>query len=140
MLNVLRIGSGIAACVLILLLSAATPLSAGAEVAPAASLSDPIAGSAPQAPAYLGVDQYPFCPDPYVVLSWSSAAGATYYELERSLNGSSGYTLMYSGYQRTYTATSTLQNGWYRVRACNTSGCSSYTSAWDWVIVSCNYY
>ncbi|MFT4257598.1 MAG: hypothetical protein QM599_11650 [Pseudoxanthomonas sp.] len=62
-------------------------------------------------------------------VSWTSVSGATQYTLERSRNGGS-YTSVYSG---TATSTSLVTGAtgvWsYRVKACNTNGCGSYSGA-----------
>jgi len=63
----------------------------------------------------------------YVTLSWTSSAGATYYELQKSYSSSfTSALLIYSGPN-----TSKFYNGgntYYRVRACNSNGCSGYSN------------
>jgi maltodextrin utilization protein YvdJ len=61
-----------------------------------------------------------------ITISWSSVSGATYYNREVSLNGDAWQN------QKSYTTTSVTftdqssQSYHYRVRACNTGGCSSW--------------
>lgn len=63
----------------------------------------------------------------WVNLSWSSSAGATYYEVQRSSSNTFlSPVLIYSGAN-----TNLIHNGgtgtkYYRVRACNGNGCSGY--------------
>ena len=84
-------------------------------------------GNPPATPASMTV-QSDFCRG-FVSLSWSSSSGATSYEVQKS--SSSTFTsavLIYSGTSTSifgnYVNTSGLT--YFRVRACNASGCSGY--------------
>ena len=72
----------------------------------------------------------------HLSLVWTSVSGATFYELERStgwdLSAMSPFAPHYSGGSTSYFQsweTRTLYPGYdaYRVRACNVSGCSTYS-------------
>ncbi|MDU5082817.1 MAG: hypothetical protein E6231_16235, partial [Bacillota bacterium] len=63
-------------------------------------------------------------------ISWGIGSGATYYYLERSVNGGS-WTQIYGGSSRSYT--DTIAKGWnsiaYRVRSYNSDGYSGYATS-----------
>lgn len=82
--------------------------------------------SPPPAPASLSVNpSYCFS---NAWLSWSSSAGATSYEVEISFQTS--FSFAWNVYAGPYTSLNN-NGGWnpdyYRVRACNSGGCSGYT-------------
>lgn len=84
----------------------------------------PFGGGAPAIPASLTVHP-DFCYGP-VNLIWTGVSGATYYELQQSSNSS--FTGAYDIYSGPNTSLYPEGTGlrWFRVRACNTSGCSGY--------------
>lgn len=62
-----------------------------------------------------------------VPITWNPVSGATYYELEKAPFGAI-YTLVHSGAATNYHElwmNRTIQD-WYRLRACNSAGCSGY--------------
>ncbi|HYH47549.1 MAG TPA: matrixin family metalloprotease [Thermoanaerobaculia bacterium] len=81
---------------------------------------------APPVPAWMDVEPF-FCRT-MANLTWASSTGATFYEVQRS--GASTFpspSTIYSGPNTSFFyqggATSTQ---WFRVRACNSNGCSGY--------------
>jgi hypothetical protein len=67
-----------------------------------------------------------------VSISWSASSGATYYEVYRNTsNSSSGAALLGSPSASPYNDTSATAGTtyWYFVKACNTAGCSGYSSS-----------
>jgi Matrixin len=89
----------------------------------------PPPSGAPPTPAQIIAD--PMCYGA-TYLTWATSTGATYYEVQRS--GASTFpspVLIYSGPADNFlydgSGVSTTQ--WYRVRACNAQGCSSYRNS-----------
>ncbi|HEY9422286.1 MAG TPA: S8 family peptidase [Thermoanaerobaculia bacterium] len=83
----------------------------------------PPAGS-PAAPSYLDVQ--PLLCYGYHDIVWAPVSGATFYELYQSSSSVfSTQTLVYSGTNTDYFA-NVSSTRYFRVRACNTSGCSYY--------------
>jgi hypothetical protein len=81
-------------------------------------------GGAPATPASLNV-QPDFCLG-WVSLDWSASSGATSYELQQASNSSyTGAFTIYSGSNTSY-FTNGSGTRWFRVRACNSSGCSGW--------------
>ena len=65
----------------------------------------------------------------WVDLSWSSSAGATYYELQQSSYSTFSFpTTIYSGPDTYLTHNGGSGTKYYRVRACNANGCSGYSN------------
>jgi hypothetical protein len=61
-------------------------------------------------------------------ISWNSVSTANNYRLQRRRNGGSWSTIYNSSGTSTSNTLSTTGTYDYRVRACNSSGCSSYSS------------
>lgn len=80
----------------------------------------------PAAPASLSA---PATSSGSLAVSWSSAGTATSYTLQRQIDGGS-WSTVYSGAAISY-STTVLSSGdyVYRVKACNSGGCSAYTSS-----------
>ncbi|WP_158543321.1 hypothetical protein [Dyella psychrodurans] len=80
----------------------------------------------PSAPASISVPGASFNP---VSVSWASSLDATTYILEQSIN-SGGWTVAYQGGGTSAQVGAGMSGGYvYRVRACNTYGCSGYTTS-----------
>jgi len=68
-------------------------------------------------------------------VSWSSVSGATSYELARSSNSGSTWSMIFTGSSTSRGQSLSDGNYRYRVRACNSSGCSSWrTGSFDIVV------
>jgi hypothetical protein len=68
-------------------------------------------------------------------VSWSSSTGATSYQLERSSNGGSTWSPVYSGESTSYPENVGNGSYRYRVNATNTCGSSGWTTGtWDCVV------
>ncbi|MGH3262347.1 MAG: hypothetical protein ACRDNS_10150, partial [Trebonia sp.] len=82
---------------------------------------------APPAPVSISVPSSSSTGD--ITVSWASASTATSYVLQQQFNGGA-WTQAYSG-SGTSTSLTGLGNGSYvyRVRACNSAGCSAYTTS-----------
>jgi matrixin len=62
-------------------------------------------------------------------LNWSSSSGATFYEVQKASSSSfSSPTLIYSGPDTTLFHDGGNGTRYYRVRACNSNGCSGYSN------------
>ncbi len=63
--------------------------------------------------------------------SWGTSSGSDYYQLARRTSTSSTYYVRYQGSNPLYFET--LENAptqyYYKVRACNSSGCSAYSQS-----------
>ncbi|NJL27170.1 MAG: hypothetical protein HC897_04415 [Thermoanaerobaculia bacterium] len=59
-------------------------------------------------------------------INWSSVAGATYYELYRSTSSSFSPQFLEASTSDTFAYVDVSTTTYYRVRACNASGCSGY--------------
>lgn len=82
-------------------------------------------GGAPATPAWFNV-QKEYCLG-YVSLSWASSSGATYYEVQDSTSFSFAYAwLAYTGSATSKFYSHGVGTHYFRVRACNSSGCSAY--------------
>ncbi|KAG9581142.1 hypothetical protein KCV01_g15478, partial [Aureobasidium melanogenum] len=86
----------------------------------------------PPAPAGINV---PGSSSGSVAISWPATATATSYQVEHSYDGN--WTQVYSGTATSATIAETVSSNWYyRVRACNASGCGGYaTSSYVPVVV-----
>lgn len=63
-----------------------------------------------------------------VAISWAAAAYATSYQVEHSYDGN--WTQVYNGSATSAVVTETVSSNWYyRVRACNPSGCGGYVTS-----------
>src|SRR5690606_12375875 len=69
-------------------------------------------------------------PDGNYTVSWSSVTGATEYHIQESSNGGSSWATYNRGTSRNYSPSPAKVTGTYlyRVRACNSAGCSVYSS------------
>lgn len=96
------------------------------------SYSIPPNPTAPQPPASITVPASSNTGS--VTVSWTSSSGATSYVLQQQLNGGT-WTQVYSG-TATSRAISGLSGGTYvyRVEACNTNGCSGFTTSGNLVV------
>ncbi|RDS81980.1 hypothetical protein [Dyella psychrodurans] len=80
----------------------------------------------PSAPTSISVPGASFNPVP---VSWASSLNATTYSLEQSINGG-GWAVVYDGGGASANVGVGVSGGYvYRVRACNTYGCSGYTTS-----------
>ena len=84
--------------------------------------------SAPSAPASLSVSPW-YCLAS-ARLSWSSSAGATSYEVEISYQNNFPFAWnVYAGPATALNVNGGFNPDYYRVRACNSGGCSGYTNS-----------
>jgi YD repeat-containing protein len=80
----------------------------------------------PPAPASISVPGTSSGP---VAISWAAASTATSYVLQRAVNGG-GWNALYTGTATSYSQSETATGSYaYRVQACNSSGCSGYTTS-----------
>lgn len=110
--------------------SGKTPATYGYRVAPCASACGPWSAvanvavvSAPPAPSAISV---PATSSGNIAIGWSTALYATSYTLEASFNGGT-FTAVYTGAANSFGYTVGATGSYtYRVKACNSVGCSGY--------------
>lgn len=80
----------------------------------------------PPAPASISVPGTSSGP---VAISWAAASTATSYVLQRAVNGGA-WSALYTGTATSYSQSETATGSYaYRAQACNSSGCSGYTTS-----------